>query len=73
VLKIATSGNCALFALSGERNPYKEARLGVLQEGAWAGMLLVDGDPTQDINVLADPEHTLIIIIKNGRSIYRSL
>jgi hypothetical protein len=31
VLKIATSGNCQLFALSGERNPYKEAELGVLQ------------------------------------------
>jgi hypothetical protein len=34
VLKIATSGNCALLAQSGNRNPYKEAKLGVLQEGA---------------------------------------
>ncbi len=66
VLKIATSGNCELFALSGERNPYKEAKLGVLQEGAWADMLLVDGDPTQDINVLKDYEHNFRVIIKSG-------
>ena len=46
VMKIATSGNCELFAQSGRRNPYKEAKLGVLEEGAWADMLPVDGDPT---------------------------
>ncbi len=72
VLKIATSGNCELFALSGERNPYKEARLGVLQEGAWADMLLVDGDPTKDINVLRDYEHNFVVIIKDG-TIYKDL
>jgi Protein of unknown function (DUF1214) len=66
VLKIATSGNCALFAMSGERNPYKAAKLGVLQEGAWADMLLVDGDPTVDIDLLAGPERNFVVIIKNG-------
>ncbi len=71
VLKIATSGNCELFALSGERNPYKEAKLGVLQEGAWADMLLVDGDPTQDFEVLADPQRNFMVIIKDGK-IYKN-
>jgi imidazolonepropionase-like amidohydrolase len=66
-LRIATSGNCELFAMSGERNPYKEAKLGVLQRGAWADMLLVNGDPTQDINVLKDYERNLAVIIKNGK------
>lgn len=66
VLKIATSGNCELFAMSGERNPYKEAKLGVLQEGAWADMLLVNGDPTKDINVLQDFERNFVVIVKNG-------
>ena len=70
-LKIATSGNATLFAMSGSRNPYKEAKLGVLEEGAWADMLLVDGDPTQDINLIADPEHKFILIIKDGR-IYKN-
>lgn len=67
VLKIATSGNCALFALSGPRNPYKEAKLGVLEAGAWADVLLVDSDPTQDINLLADPQRHFLLIIKDGR------
>lgn len=66
-LKIATSGNCELFALSGERNPYKEAALGVIQRGAWADMLLVNGDPTLDINVLQDYDRNLAVIVKNGR------
>ncbi len=65
-LRIATSGNRELFALRGERNPYKEANLGVLQRGAWADMLLVNGDPTQNIDVLNDPERGLAVIIKNG-------
>jgi predicted amidohydrolase YtcJ len=68
--KIATSGNCQLFATSGERNPYKEAKLGVLQEGAWADMLLVDGDPTKDINVLKDYQRNLLGIIKD-RKLYK--
>lgn len=70
-LKIATSGNCELFALSGERNPYKEAKLGVLQEGAWADMLLVDGRPTRDITILANPERNFVVIAKNG-AIYKN-
>jgi imidazolonepropionase-like amidohydrolase len=58
--------------LSGERNPYKDAKLGVLQEGAWADMLLVNGDPTQDINVLKDYERNFAVIIKD-RKIYKNL
>lgn len=66
VLRIATSGNCTLFAMSGNRNPYKQARLGVLQPGAWADMLLVEGDPTRDIEVLKDYERNFVVIIKDG-------
>lgn len=53
--------------MSGERNPYKEAKLGVLQEGAWADMLLVNGNPLQDINLLKDYEHNFVVIIKDGK------
>ena len=70
-LRIATSGNCELFAMSGGRNPYKEAKLGVLQEGAWADMLLVDGDPTTDIDVLRDYEKNLVLVMKDGK-IYKN-
>lgn len=65
-LKIATSGNAELFQLSGARNPYKQAKLGVVQEGAWADLLIVEGDPTQDIGVLRDYERNLSVIIKDG-------
>jgi imidazolonepropionase-like amidohydrolase len=45
--------------------------LGVLQKGAWADMLLVNGDPTKDINVLQDYEHNFVVIIKDG-TIYKN-
>jgi imidazolonepropionase-like amidohydrolase len=70
-LKIATSANCELFAMSGERNSHKEAKLGVIQEGAWADILLVDGDPTRDINVLKDYQRNLAVIIEDGE-IYKN-
>lgn len=66
-LQIATSGNCELFALSGERNPYKQHALGVIENGAWADMIMVDGDPLADINLLADPERNLSLIMKDGK------
>ena len=66
-LKIATSGNCELFAMSGERNPYKGAKLGVIERGAWADMLVVKGDPTQNIELLKDYDRNLDVIVKDGR------
>lgn len=66
-LRMATSGNAELFHLSAERDPYGEARLGVIEPGAWADLLVVDGDPTADLSVLADYEQTLVAIVKNGR------
>ncbi|MEV7599015.1 amidohydrolase family protein [Kitasatospora sp. NPDC089797] len=71
-LRTATSGNAALFRLAGERDPYKAARLGEITEGAWADVLLVDGDPTRDLGVLGDPEGNLAVIIKDGR-VYKNL
>ncbi|MEU3496917.1 amidohydrolase family protein [Kitasatospora cineracea] len=70
-LRIATSANAELFRLSGERDPYKGTRLGEITEGAWADVLLVEGDPTQDLTVLGDPDKNLAVIIKDGR-IYKN-
>jgi hypothetical protein len=49
------------------RDTYKGAKLSVLQEGAWAEMLLVDGDLTKGINVLKDYERNFVVIIKDGK------
>ncbi|MGW1195801.1 amidohydrolase family protein [Streptomyces sp. NPDC002536] len=66
-LRMATSGNAELFRLCGGRDPYKAARLGVIEPGAWADLLLVNGDPTQDLGLLADPGKNLALIMKGGR------
>lgn len=66
VLRIATSGNCELFAQSGKRNPYRAAPLGVIREGAWADMLLVRGNPLDDLRLLEDYARNLLVIIKDG-------
>lgn len=51
VLKQATSVGGELMALSGPRNPYP-GKLGVIEEGALADILLVDGNPLEDLSVL---------------------
>jgi imidazolonepropionase-like amidohydrolase len=66
VLKMATSVNAELLALSGPRNPYP-GKLGVVAEGALADLLVLDGDPIANIKLLEDPEKNLIVIMKDGR------
>ena len=69
-LIMATSTNAELLALSGKRNPYP-GKLGVVEEGALADLLLVDGNPLENINVVADPEKNFLIIMKDGQ-IYKN-
>lgn len=65
-LKMVTSGNADLFRLCGERDPYGSARIGEITTGAWADMLLINGDPTTDLNLLADPGPNIALIVKDG-------
>ena len=51
--------------LSGNRSPYP-GRLGVVEEGALADLLLVDGDPLADLDLIADPDN-MLVIMKDGR------
>jgi imidazolonepropionase-like amidohydrolase len=67
---MATATNAQLLALSGKRNPYP-GRLGVVEEGALADLLLVEGDPTANINLVADPGKNLLVIMKDG-AIYKN-
>lgn len=69
-LIMATSVNGELLALSGPRNPYP-GKLGVVEEGALADLLLVDGNPLENISLVADPEKSFLIIMKDGR-IYKN-
>lgn len=66
ILRQATSVAADLLALSNTRNPYKDGPLGVIAEGAYADLLLVDGNPLADIRLLEDPETNLRFIMKDG-------
>lgn len=72
-LTMVTSGNAELLRLAGERDPYKSARLGEITPGAWADVLLVNGDPTADLKVLADPDNGIAVIVKDGVIVKNSL
>lgn len=65
ILKMVTSQNAQLLAMSGARNPYP-GELGVIEEGALADMLLVNGNALEDVNLLDDPEKNLALIVKDG-------
>lgn len=72
-LKMLTSGNAELFELAGERNSYGAGKLGVIAEGAWADMILVDGDPLADLSLIADPDTNFTVIIKDGAIVKNTL
>ena len=71
-LKMATSTNAELLALSGPRNPYP-GKLGVVEEGALADLLLVDGNPLENIDLVADPKNNFVVIMKDGKIYKNSL
>lgn len=72
-----------MLAMSGPRNPYKAGKLGVIEKGAYADLLVIDGNPLEDISVIggtdkwfdADPEYKLVptihLVMKDG-NIYRN-
>ena len=78
-----TSVGGEIAALSGPvMNPYPETRLGVVEKGATADLLLVDGNPLEDLSVIGavdkwfdapprDGVETIRIIMKDGK-IYKN-
>ena len=49
ILRQGTSNGGKLLSLSNVKNPYKEGQLGVIEEGAYADISLVDGNPLEDL------------------------
>jgi imidazolonepropionase-like amidohydrolase len=70
-LTMATSTNAELLGLSGLRNPYP-GKLGVVEEGALADLLLVDGNPVDNIKLIEDPAKNFLVIMKDGK-VYKNL
>jgi imidazolonepropionase-like amidohydrolase len=69
-LKMATADNGELVALCGFINPYP-GKLGVVEEGALADLLLVDGNPLENIQLVADSDKNFLVIMKDG-TIYKN-
>jgi imidazolonepropionase-like amidohydrolase len=69
-LAMATGTNGELLAMSGKRNPYP-GKLGVVEEGALADLLLIDGDPLANMKLIEDPAKNFVVIMKDGK-IYKN-
>jgi imidazolonepropionase-like amidohydrolase len=65
-LVMATGTNGQLLSMSGKRNPYP-GTLGIVEEGALADILLVDGNPIEDITLIENPIKNFVVIMKDGR------
>ena len=70
VLAMATGTNGELLRLSGPRNPYP-GKVGVVEEGALADLLLVDGNPIENLKLIESPDRNFLVIMKDGK-IYKN-
>ena len=68
---MATSENAKLIKMCGPRDPYP-GELGVVKEGALADLILVDGNPLENLDLVADPENKFVVIMKDGK-IYKNI
>lgn len=66
ILKMVTYDNALLLQLSGLRSPYT-GKLGVVEAGAFADLLLIDGNPLEDLSLIAQPATRFLIIMKEGK------
>lgn len=73
ILRQATSVAAELLEQSGKRHPYRQGKLGVIEEGAYADLLIVDGNPLEDIMLLSQQGSKLSVIMKDGAVIKNTL
>jgi imidazolonepropionase-like amidohydrolase len=69
-LKLVTHDNAELLALSGPRNPYP-GKQGVVEADALADLILVDGDPIANLDLMGNPTKNFLVIMKDGK-IYKN-
>ena len=65
-LRMATSNCGRLFEMSTYQHPYQEGKLGQIVEGAYADLLIIDGNPLEGVACIADTE-TQKLIMKDGK------
>lgn len=81
ILKMGTSDAAEVISWCGEMNPYKDAYpdlspeeraekgigLGVVEEGAYADLILIEGNPLEDIKIIEDYQNNMKLIIRDGK------
>jgi len=70
-LRQATSTAGELLSMSGPRTPYPDGPLGVIKEGAYADLILINGNPLEDLALVANPAGNFDLIMKDGK-IYKN-
>ncbi|CAK3976652.1 Imidazolonepropionase-like amidohydrolase [Vibrio crassostreae] len=65
-LRMATSNCGRLFEMSTYQHPYQEGKLGQIVEGAYADLLIIDGNPLEGIACVANTD-TQKLIMKDGK------
>lgn len=71
VMAQATSESGKVIRMSGKRN--RHGNFGEIREGWVADLLLINGEPLEDISVLRDPENNLALIMKGGEIVKNQL
>ena len=64
---MGTSNAAEVLTWSGGMNPYKYGTLGVIEKGAYADLILVDGNPLERLEVLNEYHEKFKIIMKDGK------
>ena len=65
IIASATTVNAEIIGMQG--------RLGLLEPGANADLIGVDGDPLSDISLLARPDEAIVLVMQRGRIVKRHL
>jgi len=66
VLITATGNAGELIKEMGPNNPYSDGPTGVIKAGAYADLIIIDGNPLEDINIMTDPDKNFRVIMKDG-------
>ncbi len=69
---LSATGNAhELFKLCTYQNPYPEGKIGVLEPGSFADLLIVRGNPVEDLDILSE-EDNVLLVMKDAK-IYKNI